>query len=686
MMSKYAFYQLDHGKERWKEAFLSDESAAFRTPVFCHKQENVTVTMRVPSMDVYSVKICFGTSAFFMTEIKREELFYYFSYTFSCVQETISYYMEIQTRTGTFYYHRAGLTEEVPQTGLFQIIPEYFVPDWAKGAVMYQIFTDRYCNGDPTNDVRTGEYSYCGRLAEGVQDWNSPIQTDDFCRFYGGDLAGIIAHLDDLKKLGVEALYLNPIFVSPSNHKYDTQDYSHVDPHYGKIVQDDPTVLAQPVENIYAKGYRTRTCNQENLDASDAVFAQLVEKAHEKGIRVILDGVFNHCGGFHWWLDKEGIYGKSDGAYWNPNSPYRPFFYWTGEKTYEGWWGYDNHPKLAYEDCPALQEYMMKIATKWLSPPFCADGWRLDVAADLGKSEAFNHVFWKKFHEVVRQAKGDALILAEHYGSPQAWLNGEEWDSVMNYDAFMEPVGAFFTGVNKHSTELLQSMKGNGASFWQNIKKAMANMPYPAQLCAMNQLSNHDHSRFLTRTNGKVGRLHTEGRQAAEEGISLPVFRQAVLFQMTWIGSPAIYYGDESGLCGWTDPDNRRPYPWGKEDQDLISFHRFVIGMRKEHIALQQGTLIPLTGEENLIAFARVYEEETFIVLFYTGDVQQTVTIPIWKSGCEQDVLAEIIFTTDANGFRGARKLVYGENGFVAVSLAPHSGMVLHILEHQDNR
>ena len=118
----------------------------------------------------------------------------------------------------------------MPQTGLFQIIPEYFVPDWAKGAVMYQIFTDRYCNGDPTNDVRTGEYSYCGRLAEGVQDWNSPIQTDDFCRFYGGDLAGIIAHLDDLKKLGVEALYLNPIFVSPSNHKYDTQDYSHVDP------------------------------------------------------------------------------------------------------------------------------------------------------------------------------------------------------------------------------------------------------------------------------------------------------------------------------------------------------------------------------------------------------------------------------------------------------------------------
>ena len=159
-------------------------------------------------------------------------------------------------------------------------------------------------------------------------------------------------------------------------------------------------------------------------------------------------------------------------------------------------------------------------------------------------------MFWKKFHEVVRQAKGDALILAEHYGSPQAWLNGEEWDSVMNYDAFMEPVGAFFTGVNKHSTELLQSMKGNGASFWQNIKKAMANMPYPAQLCAMNQLSNHDHSRFLTRTNGKVGRLHTEGSQAAEEGISLPVFRQACIIpnDMDWFG-PAIYYGDESGFA-----------------------------------------------------------------------------------------------------------------------------------------
>ena len=208
--------------------------------------------------------------------------------------------------------------------------------------------------------MKTNEYIYLKQKTEQVTDWSSLPAASDINRFYGGDLQGVLNKLDYLAELGVEVLYFNPLFVSPSNHKYDTQDYWHIDPHFGKIVRESGSVLAADAKtNETASLYAARTTADENLAASDALFAELIQQAHARGMRVILDGVFNHCGAFHKWLDREGLYrGKLRGAYRHADSPYHDYFYWNADGTYEGWWGHDTLPKLNYEgascDCKAL--------------------------------------------------------------------------------------------------------------------------------------------------------------------------------------------------------------------------------------------------------------------------------------------------------------------------------------------
>lgn len=181
------------------------------------------------------------------------------------------------------------------------------------------------------------------------------------------------------------------------------------------------------------------------------------------------------------------------------------------------------------------------------------------MAADLGHSPEVNHKFWQDFRDAVKEANPNAIVLAEHYGDASAWLQGNEWDTIMNYDAFMEPLTWFLTGMEKHSDERKEEKEGDIRLFEESMKRGMSTMMTPSILCSMNELSNHDHSRFLTRTNHKAGRAEGLGTQAAEDDINKGVFREAVVVQMTWPGAPTIYYGDEAGLCGFTDPDNREP-------------------------------------------------------------------------------------------------------------------------------
>lgn len=656
----------------------SDETAQFRTPPEPLSTDAVEIRLRAGAGMFSAAFLCTEEREYCMEAGETDGLFTIYRSTLPPSAGHTAYYFRLQYGEQLAYYTKYGYFREYQQEGWFRILRDFQTPDWAKGAVTYQIFTDRFCNGDRENDVQTNEYFYLERMVQREEDWAALPSDADMHRFYGGDLQGVMDKLDYLRELGVEVIYFNPIFVSPSNHKYDAQDYAHIDPHLGKIVKKEGHILREGETNAAASCYISRTTDAENLAASDALFAELVRRAHEKGIRILIDGVFNHCGSFHKWMDREGLYeAAGKGAFAHPDSPYREYFYWQADGTYEGWWGHSNHPKLNLEHNEALRREILGIAEKWLQPPYDVDGWRVDVAADIGKTEAFNHQFWRTFRQTIKAISPEKLLLAEHYGDASAWLGGDEWDTIMNYDAFMEPVTWFLTGVSKHSTERRDDLYNNADAFWGTMAYQMGKLPMQALQTAMNELSNHDHSRFLTRTNRRIGRLHTEGAQAATEGIEPAVMREAVLLQMTWIGSPTIYYGDEAGVVGWTDPDNRRTYPWGREDMEMLAFHKKAIAVRKENPVCRGGSLKQLYGKNGVIGYGRFDAAEKLVVVLNNAAEAQRVSIPVWQIGVQPEGMFRNLLTTTQEGFTDLPLLYAVEQGEAVLLLPPKSGMIL---------
>ena len=673
-----------------KKALFCDGTSQYVNPSEPERNEEVVFRFRTAKDDAEHVCLVHEKIRYEMEKAQTGEVFDYYEIKRQLGEEPFRYYFEIRSGSEVCYYNRCGVSERVVSDYDYVVCPGFRTPKWAKGAVMYQIFTDRFCNGAPDNDVEDREYYYIGDYSRKVTDWNRYPATMDVREFYGGDLKGVWDKLDYLQDLGVEVLYFNPIFVSPSNHKYDIQDYDYIDPHYGVIVEDGGNILAEgDHENANATKYQKRVTDKKNLEASNEFFVQFVEEVHRRGMKVILDGVFNHCGSFNKWLDRERIYEKQEGyapgAYVSADSPYRSYFRffqeererWPYNGSYDGWWGHDTLPKLNYEDSPKLEAYIFEIAKKWVSPPYNADGWRLDVAADLGRSNEYNHEFWKKFRKVVKEANPEALILAEHYGDPSEWLEGDEWDTIMNYDAFMEPVTWFLTGMEKHSDEAREDLRGNADAFVNAICHHMSNMMTPSLQVSMNELSNHDHSRFLTRTNHRVGRVQELGAEAANENVNVAVMREAVVMQMTWPGAPTVYYGDEAGVCGFTDPDNRRTYPWGHEDQELIAFHREMIRIHKKYPVLSHGSLKFLYGEHNVIAYGRFDMKERVIVAFHNGQGDKTFMLPVWQVGvCSGHSLKRVMLTGDW-GYTTEPQEYQAEGGELTLTLPTTSAIVL---------
>ena len=672
-----------------REALFTDETGNFRFPAEPEEGEEVAFLFRTAANNVDTVAFIEEGSGkvTVMRKTNSDEMFDYYESRLTAGKEPMKYCFQVTKGNEVCYYSRLGVEDELPSSGWFLMVPGFSTPDWAKGAVMYQIFVDRFCNGDLSNDVVDNEYVYLKQHVVQVKDWNKYPDEFDVCSFYGGDLQGVWDKLDYLEKLGVEVIYLNPIFVSPSNHKYDCQDYDYIDPHYGVIVSDGgEAVNPQELHNQNATKYMIRTTSQENLKASNECFVRLIEEIHKRGMKVILDGVFNHSGSFHKWLDGEGIYDLSGnyepGAYKSEESPYHSFFKfneqaWPDNSSYEGWWGHSTLPKLNYEGSKTLYQNILDIAAKWVSEPYCADGWRLDVAADLGHSSPFNHIFWKDFRSAVKAANKDAIVLAEHYGDPSEWLKGDEWDTVMNYDAFMEPVSWFLTGMEKHSDEKDLRLFGDGNAFFKSMNYHMSRMMSGSLLTAMNQLSNHDHSRFLTRTNQTIGRIATDGPEAASKGISYGIFRQGVMIQMTWPGAPAIYYGDEAGVCGWTDPDNRRTYPWGNENLELIEFHRYMTGLHRKVKALRLGSLKPLVAGDHLIAYGRFLGDSICVVAVNSLTDEQEIHIPVWQLGLKDGVSMSRVMLTYESGYNVGKILVPVLEGKVVIIMPPVSSILL---------
>lgn len=673
-----------------KNALFCDGTSDYVIPAEPGIHEKVRLRFRTARDDAQEVCLISGGEALQMQKISSGEVFDYYETEVQLTDTMFVYYFQIKSESEELCYHRCGVSEHPVEYYNFRIMPGFSTPAWAKGAVMYQIFVDRFCNGDPSNDVEDGEYVYIGEPVCKVKDWNEFPEAMDIRRFHGGDLQGVLDKLDYLEELGVEVIYFNPLFVSPSNHKYDIQDYDYIDPHYGVIIEDGGEVLPEgEKDNTRATKYQKRTGDIRNLEASNRLFAKLVEEMHTRGMRVILDGVFNHCGSFNKWMDRERIYEPQPeyekGAYVSAQSPYRDFFHffdereeaWPYNKNYDGWWGHDTLPKLNYEDSPTLEEYILNIGKKWVSPPYNADGWRLDVAADLGYSNEYNHIFWENFRKAVKSANPQALILAEHYGDPGEWLQGDEWDSVMNYDAFMEPLTWFLTGMEKHSDERRTDLWGNADNFVNTMNHFMASMLTPSLQVAMNELSNHDHSRFLTRTNHIVGRVAQLGSKAAEEGINLAVMREAVAVQMTWVGAPTVYYGDEAGVCGFTDPDSRRTYPWGQENRELVEFHKEMIRIHKREKPLRTGSLKMLSWSSNVLAYARFQEGEQIIVVLNNSKELKEVTIPVWQAEVPMKGKMERLMYSWEKSYTTERDIYLVEDGETVVNMGKHSVLIM---------
>ena len=671
-----------------RAAIFSDGTGNFVNPAEPEINSQVEILCRTGRDDAEKVTAVVDGVCYDMYVKERNSQFDYYAVTLSLESHQISYHFQIEKRGELICYNRQGVVDEINPYFDFCIIPGFHTPAWAKGAVMYQIFVDRFYNGDPSNDVVDREYSYIGEPVTRVKDWNKMPASMGVREFYGGDLKGIWEKLDYLQDLGVEVLYLNPIFVSPSNHKYDTQDYDYVDPHYGVITKDGGEVLPEgDLDNSHAERYIQRVVNKENLEASNAFFASFVKEVHKRGMKVILDGVFNHCGSFNKWLDREKIYDRDasyeKGAFLTEDSPYHDFFHfypdgsWPDNTHYDSWWGNDTLPKLNYEESEKLASYVMRIAKKWVSEPYNVDGWRLDVAADLGHSEDYNHGFWRKFRESVKKANPEAIILAEHYGDPSPWLDGSQWDTVMNYDAFMEPVSWFLTGMEKHSDMAALDMIGDSSAFFGAMTDYGARFTMPSAQVAMNELSNHDHSRFLTRTNKKVGRTAFAGPRAADMGVNTAVMRQAVVMQMTWVGAPTLYYGDEAGVCGWTDPDNRRSYPWGREDNELIRFHKEMIRIHRDYQVFKTGSMLYLHGENGLIVYGRFQGEEKAVIAVQTGGTQREIQVDVWRLGLKDGEKIASMMTTDQQGFSMEARVLTVKDGKVSISVG-ENGAVLY--------
>ena len=647
---------------------FSDQTEMFFYPVQPRKNDTVTILFRTGRYQASRVVLCVDGVKEEMQWAYDANNFDFYSVNIGLGSHKVRYYFEIDAENERCWYGKKGVVFQESAALPFEIIPDFEVPEWIQGAVMYQIYVDRFCNGNKANDTMNIEYRYLNRMAKRIKNWDEKPEMFDVCNFHGGDLKGVIDKLDYLQDLGIEVIYLNPVFVSPTNHKYDVMDYHHIDPHIGRIVDKTRGALSE-----------------KNLEASDKVFIRLIKEAHKRNMRVIIDGVFNHCSHLGRWMDYDGLYKKStmvrSGAYGNPRSRYRKYFRFKDKDCteFECWWDNFNLPKLNYEGSRQLYDEIMTIAEKWVSEPFCADGWRLDVAADLGHSREFNHRFWRDFRKKVKAANPEAVIIAEHYENAWPWLQGDQWDTVMNYTAFMEPVSWFLTGMEKHSDQFQPDMLGNSRAFEWAMREHCAEFMQPSLFAAMNQLDNHDHSRFLTRTNHYVGRLTPDNSRMAEENVDKGVLRQAILMQMTWPGAPTLYYGDEAGLCGFTDPDNRRAFPWGHEDGRLREFYKKSIAMRREWPMLRKASCQIIFCDYCILAYARFTEKEQIFVVVSTLDHETVKEIPVWiggRPGCrEKDTLQRIAYSTRVE-VSFEKKTCYTRYGVLRIRIPAKGAMV----------
>lgn len=539
---------------------------------YAYDRQTIHVRIRTKKNDVEQVTVYYGdkfnswegietTTSVPMTRMYQDELFDYWQAETLPPFRRLAYAFKLEDGHDTVWMTERGFQQETPEPTKswfeypFLNPADIFAPPaWVKDAVFYQIFPERFANGDPSTDP------------EDVQPWGGEPKPDNY---FGGDLQGVLNHLDHLEQLGITAIYFTPIFEATSNHKYDTKNYMKVDPHFG---------------------------TNEKLK-------ELVQACHDRGIRVLLDAVFNHCG--HTFPPFVDVLEKGE------QSAYKDWFHVRqfplevidGVPTFDTFAFTPMMPKLNTEH-PEVKTYLLDVARYWIEE-VGIDGWRLDVANEV------DHQFWREFRQTVKAVNPDAYILGEMFHEGMMWLQGDQFDAVMNYP-FTYAMHDFF------AQEAI-----DGLGFAQAIQHQLASYPLQANEVMFNLLDSHDTPRLLTLCGNDKRKM-----------------KLAALFQLTFLGTPCIYYGDEIGLDGDHDPGCRKCMEWDEKGQDtgLLQYYRSLISQRHKHSALRTGSFRFIHAEEKdrVIAYERADANGRWLFVLNGSEQKRTVNLQIcegkWQS------------------------------------------------------
>lgn len=592
----------------WLESVYSDGTELFVSNPAPKLGETVTVRLRVyadaPVEHVLLRSVPNGAEhleEMQLAEVKNGLAYYEAPLRIS--ENRMQYHFYLVCKDVVYFYNQKEITTYVPDhTYDFVLLADYVQPQWVKDAVFYQIFPERFCNGDPSNDVQDEEYWFDGFPAVHVQDWDLPAQPypkTGCLDFYGGDLQGVTQKIPYLKKLGVTAVYLNPIFTAPSNHKYDCIDYFHVDPHFG----------------------------------GDEALAELSAALHANGMKLMLDISVNHTGVNHKWFNRDGLFfDKSQGAYNNPDSQERNFYFFGENNSYHGWFGVSSLPTLNYTS-QALRDVIYQaedsVLKKWLKPPYSIDGWRFDVADVMARKDEIqlSHELWPAIRRSIREVNPQAYILAEDWGDCAPYLQGSEWDSPMNYYGCGRVIRQFLGDGDlfMNRNEILRNVryKMTAQDVQGRVTEHLAKMPYALQQNQFNLFDSHD-----------VTRLHTQPHVNREE------YRGAVLFQFMLPGAPNIYYGDEADIEGTDGRDEgcRYTMPWGKDFTNTENYRMYstMANLKAQEKALSHGGMKFLYAEGGILSIARFYGDSAYVMVMSTEENDREIRLPLAAIGASK--------------------------------------------------
>ncbi|MEC8650602.1 MAG: glycoside hydrolase family 13 protein [Verrucomicrobiota bacterium] len=515
-------------------------------------------------------------------------------------------------------------------------------PKWALNTVWYQIFPERFNNGDKSNDptrnslVNPNAVPNSWEVTNWESEWNtredwehemSPYFHDTLLdRRYGGDLQGIIDRLDYLRDLGINGIYFNPLFYAPSLHKYDASSFHHIDPHFGPDPEGDKQLIETESTNPLSWRWTS----------ADKLFLKLLREAKKRGIRVIIDGVWNHTGrDFFAFKDLRKYSQRSRYSSWYKIYQFDDPKTARNEFIYRGWNGYNSLPEFSYNLAGSNlakgpKNYIFNVTRRWMDPnndgdpEDGVDGWRLDVAEEIP------YGFWQEWHEHVRNINPQAFTVAEIWGPSAAFIRENHFSAAMNYNGFAIPVKGWLIDA-KISTQ----------DFVQRLENSLDNRPTETTLAMQNLVDSHDTQRVAsaivnrnTYKNYKddnsydfdnslrVSSRSPGYKNTAPDTISRKIWKLVALFQATYIGSPMIYYGTELGMFGADDPEDRMPAKWHDVDIEIQNFYRSVLNLRQSSKALRKGNfrLIEVNNNDDVLIFERYTNEEVNLVAINRGN------------------------------------------------------------------